>query len=141
MIPMLRLVSIVGAALMVLGCSLLPPDYTIHVSNGTTLALTVTVNGGDIVVLEPGTSADVQPGELPALPWSVTTRTATGRVVATMDVEPGSVVDDRAIDGTGSYSAPAGGVTLSCGQVRMWVGGTSPIGGGPAEGKPGDCEP
>ena len=137
----MRFAAFVLAASLVVGCSVLPTDYTLHVSNGTTLPMTLVVNGEKVSDLAPGTEANVALGDLPSLPWSVSTRTSTGRVVATMQVEPGSVVDDRAIDGTGSYSAPAGGVTLSCGQVRMWVGSMQPIGGGPAEGAPGDCEP
>jgi hypothetical protein len=141
MVQTSRPAALALVVLSLLGCSVLPPDYTLHVSNGTTLPLTLVVNGVKVSDLAPGTEASVVAGDLPSLPWSVSTRTPTGRVVATMQVEPDSVVDDRAIDGTGSYSAPAGGVALSCGQVRMWVGGMEPIGGGPAEGKPGDCEP
>jgi hypothetical protein len=140
MIQASRLAALALVAVSLLGCGVLPPDYTLHVSNATTLPLALVVNGKKVSDLEPGTEANFSPGHLPSLPWSVSTQTSTGRVVATMQVEPGSVVDDRAIDGTGSYSAPAGGVSLSCGQVKMWVGGTQPIGGGPAEGKPGDCE-
>ena len=128
-------------AAMAAGCSILPPDYTLHVSNSTTLALTLTVNDQPIRVLEPGTSADIGPGSLPALPWAVVLHTASGRVVTTMPVAQGSVVDERALDGTGSYSAPAGRVTLSCGSVFMYVGDISPSGGGPGVGVPGDCEP
>jgi hypothetical protein len=137
----MRLTAVVLAFFLSVACSVLPPDYTLHVSNGTTLPMTLVVNGVKVSDLAPGTVANVVAGDLPSLPWSVSTRTSTGRVVATMQVEPDSVVDDRAIDGTGAYSAPAGGAALSCGQVRMWVGGMEPIGGGPAEGQPGDCEP
>jgi hypothetical protein len=136
-----RLAVFAVAALLFVGCGVLPADYTLHVSNSTTLPLTLVVNGQDVAVLEPGRAASISPVDLPSLPWSVSTVTSTGRVLAAMQVEPGSVVDERALDGTGSYSAPAGGVGLSCGQIRMWVGGTPPIGGGPAEGTPGDCEP
>jgi hypothetical protein len=123
------------------GCSLLPADYTLHVSNSTTLPLTLVVNDHQVAILEPGTDADISSDRLPALPWNVATLTSTGRSVATMDVAPGSVVDQRAIDGTGSYSAPAGRITLSCGLVLMCVGNTRPSGGGLAEGVAGDCAP
>jgi hypothetical protein len=130
-----------AAAALTSGCSLLPPDYTLHVSNSTTLPLTLVVNDQQVAVLEPGTSADVPSSALPALPWEVATRTVTGRSVATMDVAQGSIVDQRAIDGTGSHSAPAGGVALSCGRIMLWVGSTPPSGGAYSEGVPGDCEP
>ena len=137
----MRLSALVLALFLSVACSVLPPDYTLHVLNGTTLPLTLVVNGAKVADVAPGTEANVVAADLPSLPWSVSTRTSTGRVVATMQVEPDSVVDDQAIDGTGSYSAPAGGAALSCGQIRMWVGGMQPIGGGPAEGQHGDCEP
>jgi hypothetical protein len=136
------LVALVAlAASLTGGCSLLPADYTLHASNATTLALTLVVNDQPVSVLEPGTSVDIPPGALPAMPWAVVVRTASGRVIATMPVAQGSIVDQRAIDGTGSYSAPAGGAALSCGRVTLWAGGIPPSGGGVALGVPGDCEP
>ena len=134
-------VTLMCAAGLVAGCSLVPPDYTLHAVNSTTLALTLVVNDQPIAVLEPGKSVDVGTNGLPALPWDVATRTVTGRPVATMTVTAGSIVDERAIDGTGSYSAPAGGAALSCGRVMLWVGATEPSGGGYSEGVPGDCAP
>ena len=137
-----RLFALLAFAAILVGCSLLPTDYTLHVSNSTTLTLTLVVNDQPVSVLEPGTHADISPGSLPALPWAVSMRTATGRVVATMPVAQGSIVDDRALDGTGSYSAPAGGATLSCGSVLLYAGSSAPSGGGiPGPGVPGDCEP
>ena len=124
----------------VAGCGLIPPDYTLHVANSTTLALTLAVNDQQIRVLEPGTHAEVSPGALPALPWAVVLRTASGRIVAKMPVAQGSIVDQRGLDGTGSYSAPVSGVTLSCGSAFMYVG-DPPVGGGLAVGVPGDCDP
>jgi hypothetical protein len=133
--------ALAAAAILVAGCSFLPTDYTLHVSNATTLPLTLDVNDHQAAVLEPGTEVDISPDRLPKLPWHVATLTPTGRSVATMEVAPGSIVDQRAIDGTGSYSAPDGGATLSCGSVTMYVGTISPSGGGVSEGVPGDCEP
>lgn len=130
-----------AAVALTSACSLLLTDYTLHVSNSTTLPLTLVVNEEQVAILDPGTSADIRPGALPGLPWHVATRTVTGRSVATMEVEPGSIVDQRAIDGTGSYSAPFGGAALSCGRVLLWVGNLEPTGGGYSEGVPGDCDP
>ncbi len=130
------LAAAVGAA----GCNLLPPDYTVHVSNGTTLPLTVVVNGAPLAVLEANTQAEYAPSKLPAMPWTVETRMAGGRVLATMRVEQGSIQDQRALDGTGSYSSVGSRVTLSCGQIWLWVGEPG-TGGAYAEGVAGDCDP
>ncbi len=138
---LIRATILATVAILAAGCSFLPPDYTLHAANSTTLALTVVVNDRPVAVLEPGTSADFATGTLPGLPWHVATRTATGRSVATMEVAQGSIVDQRAVDGTGSYSAPFGAAALSCGRVMLWVGAIEPSGGGVSEGVPGDCDP
>jgi len=140
--PRLRAVSIVLLlAAAITGCGLLPPDYTIHVSNASTLRLTIVVNGQAVGDLAPDSMADYPPDRLPARPWAVEARMADGgRVVAAMTVEEGAIQDDRALDGTGSYSSVGSRVTLTCGQVWLWVG--EPSSGGPAtEGVPGDCDP
>lgn len=132
--------AVVAVAAVAAGCSLLPTDYTVHVSNSTTLPLTVVVNGAPLAVLEPNTSADYSPSTLPAMPWTVQTTLASGRVLASMRVEEGSIQDHRALDGTGSYQSVGDLEILSCGQVWLWVGERSS--GGPArEGQPGDCGP
>jgi hypothetical protein len=116
------------------------PDYTIHVSNASTLGLTIIVNGTAVGKLAPDSMGDYPPGVLPARPWTVEARMDGGRVIASMTVEEGAIQDDRALDGTGSYRSVGTRVTLSCGQVWLWVG--EPGSGGPAaEGTPGDCDP
>ena len=57
-----------------------------------------------------------------------------------MTVEDGAIKDDRALDGTGRYSSVGSRVTLTCGQVWLWVGEPG-SGGGAAEAVPGDCDP
>lgn len=138
--------SIALAAIIALtaGCSHLVfgPDDTLTVSNGTTLRLAVAVNGRSITQVEPGRSVVVASGELPARPWSVAVTTVGGRRIAVLDVAEGSVVDERALDGTGSYSAPFSRTVLSCGEVWIQVGDLAP-GGGPNVAPPvaDDCQP
>lgn len=121
-------------------CGFLPPDYTIHVSNASTLGLTIIVNGTAVGTLAPDSMADYPPRVLPARPWTVEARMDSGRLIASMTVEEGAIQDERALDGTGSYRSVGSRVTLSCGQVWLWVGEPG-TGGGPAEGTPGDCDP
>lgn len=131
--------SLAGAMLAV-ACSLLPPDYTVHVSNSTTLPLTIVVNGSPIAVIAPSAQHDYPPAALPAMPWTVEARLGSGRALASIVVRPDSIQDDRAPDGTGAYSSVGDIEILSCGQVWIWVG--EPGSGGPArQGTPGDCDP
>jgi hypothetical protein len=123
------------------GCGLVPPAYNLHVVNGTTLELAIVVAGQPIGTVAPSSTTRYAESDLPRLPWRVEARTATGRVLVSMDVASGSIVDQRALDGTGSYAAPATGIGLSCGMLEMYVGDVAPSGGGPAIGQPGDCEP
>ena len=137
----LATVLLLTVATVIAACSLLPPDYTIHASNASTLRLTIVVNGQPVDDLAPDTVGIYPPDRLPARPWTVEARTTDGgRVVAAMTVEEGAIQDDRALDGTGSYRSVGSRITLTCGQVWLWVGETG-SGGGPAEGVPGDCDP
>ncbi|HEY3163634.1 MAG TPA: hypothetical protein VGJ71_04705 [Candidatus Limnocylindrales bacterium] len=136
-----RVAGLVATVAMVAtACGILPPDYTPHVSNSSTLRLTVFVNGTAMGELAPESQVDYAPARLPPLPWTVEARMMGGRAIASMTVQDGSLQDHRALDGTGSYSSVGSRVTLTCGQVWLWVG--EPGTGGPmAEGVPGDCDP
>ena len=125
------------------GCSHLiwGPDYSLSVSNDTTIPVTLHVNGEQISVIEPGNGLVIDDSEMPARPWNVELTTAGGRILATLQVAEGSVVDERALDGTGSYSAPMSRTVLSCGTLLIQVGDTQFSGGGPVEGVDGDCGP
>jgi hypothetical protein len=116
-------------------------DYTLHVSNGTTLALSVIVNGQSIGVAPAGINADYTVDQLPGLPWAVETRTVSGRLILQLDVQPGSVIDIRNADGSGSHSAPARRADLSCGRLDLYVGSIGMLGPAPGPGVPGDCVP
>ena len=113
------------------------------VSNGTTLTVTVFVNGAR--------SADVPPGgpepsfdvaALPPLPWTVEARTPSGRVLTSMDVNPGDVTTIT-VSGGAENAGKMGRVDLSCGRLTIWAGDVVPLGPAPASppGSPGDCVP
>ena len=138
-----RLVLVLGAVVAIAGCGFLVsgPDYSLNVSNDTTIPVTVLLDGRPISVVEPGNGMQIHDREMPARPWRVEITTAGGRRLATMVVAEGSVVDERASDGTGSYSAPAARADLSCGSIRVWAGTVMPGGPAPGPGVPGDCAP
>ncbi|HEY7131590.1 MAG TPA: hypothetical protein VH440_05025 [Candidatus Limnocylindrales bacterium] len=134
---------------LVAGCGSLVPtaarsradgtDYTLHVLNGTTLAVNVLVNGAPIGLVAAGGAGEFPEARLPALPWHVEARTVSGRPLLGMDVVEGSVVDVRNADGSSMQSAPFGRTDLSCGRLDLYVGRTSPLGPAPGLGQPGDC--
>jgi hypothetical protein len=66
---------------------------------------------------------------------------AVDSLLLALDMTPGSVQDQPNLDGTGSYSAPAARIDLSCGQIRLYAGRMMPGGGIPGPGTPGDCSP
>jgi hypothetical protein len=136
-------VAVALVAALAAGCShiLSGPDYSLNVSNGTTIPVTLVLNEKPISVIEPGNGMMIHSSDMPARPWTVELTTAAGRSLAELAVTEGSVVDERAFDGTGSYSAPAARADLSCGQVRVWVGQVMPGGPVPGPGVPGDCDP
>ena len=136
-------VPLILVAALAAGCSHLiwGPDYSLSVSNGTTMSVTALLNMRQIAVVEPGNGMMIHSGDMPARPWTVELTTAGGRILATLPVAEGSVVDERALDGTGSYSAPVSRTVLTCGELLIEVGDTAFTGGGPAEGVAGDCAP
>ena len=119
----------------------LPVDYTLHVDNGTTMALTIVVNAQPVSLAAAQNVTAVPFATLPPLPWTVEARSVSGRVVLTLVVKPGSVVDIRNADGTGSHSAPGARVDLSCGRLDMYPGNSPMMGPPPGPGAPGDCAP
>ncbi len=114
------------------------------VSNGTSLDVTLVVNGAAVAVYPArGPAPSLAPGALPPLPWSVEARSPSGRVLASMAVtSPGSatVLPDGAVEHVG---AGMGRVDLSCGRLTIWAGDVVPSGPAPASspGTPGDCAP
>jgi hypothetical protein len=136
-------IALAVVAALAAGCShvIFGPDYSLTVSNSTTIPVTLVLNEQPVSVIEPGNSIMIHAGDLPARPWTVELTTDGGRSLIELAVAEGSVVDERALDGTGSYGAPAARADLSCGQVRVWVGQVMPGGPAPGPGVPGDCDP
>ena len=148
-----------AVALVVAGCSLLPSPVdtgpapppgvnvvppermTLNVSNGSTLPVSLVVNGTSIAVVQPQDGINDMPAaQLPALPWAVEIRSPTGRVLVSMAVHPGDVWNRRNADGTGEAKGDGARVDLSCGRIDVWSG-IAMLGPVPGPGVPGDCAP
>ena len=115
------------------------PSPGLHVANGTPLTVTLVVNGqrvADFPAWGPEPSIDV--ATLPPLPWTVEARSPSGRVLASMHVEPGQVSSSG-----NSFTGVMGRVDLSCGRLTIWAGDAPPLGPAPdpAAGTPNDCAP
>jgi len=134
--------------LILAGCSSAPgSSAVVHpklgISNGTTLTVTILINGRTVATSEPQVvSPEVDPATLPDLPWSVEARSPSGRVLTSMNVEPGDVWTTARPGGAVESIGAFGRVDLSCGSLRIWAGDVMPSGPAPASpaGSPGDCE-
>ncbi len=114
------------------------------ISNGTTLDVSLFVN--DVRVGEyraGGPVPTIRTADLPALPWTVEARSASGRLLTSMLVEPGQVWSTTRPDGARSVGWAFGRADLSCGRLTIWAGDIQPSGPAPnpSPGAPGDCEP
>jgi hypothetical protein len=115
----------------------IPQAPRLHVRNGTTLDVTLYVNGEYVAVLPAGQALPaIDPWGLKALPWSVEARSPTGRVLAAVTFKEG--------DGQGSGASPVGRAILSCGSIDIYLNNSMPAApattASPA-GSPGDCTP
>jgi len=122
---------------LVAACSPAPTGdpHDLVVSNQTTLAVTVAVNGTVVRTIQPNKQEILFVRELPSLPWAVEARAPTGRVLTSMIVRPGDVwVTGNEMHGD------AVRVDLSCGRLDIWSGPPL-LGPPPGPGTPGDCAP
>jgi hypothetical protein len=138
----LRAVAIV-AMFLVAACNVLPGERpALHLDNGTTLAVTLVVNGQAVASYPAGQGTEPAgfAGPLPPLPWSVAVLSPSGRVLTTMAVQPGDV--GSTTSGTAqSFRGTLARVDLSCGRLDLWAGDAPPLGPAPGPGVPGDCAP
>jgi hypothetical protein len=128
--------------LLVATCSPAPTGdaHDLVVSNQTTLAVTLAVNGTVIRTIQPKTQETVLVKELPPLPWAVEARASSGRVLTSMAVRPGDVWETSMPDGSTQLKGDAVRVDLSCGRLDIWSGPPL-LGPAPGPGMPGDCAP
>ena len=98
-----------------------PP--ALGIANGTSIAVTLAVNGVVVETVAPGGYEDPVTAQLPPLPWSIETRSPSGRVLSRLMVSAGDVVYTTP-DASGGSSARgrAVRVDLSCGRLDVWSG-------------------
>ena len=144
----LRLALVFGVVVAIAACNVLPPPLDerpkLGISNGTTLDVTLFVNGVRVAEYPAGgPQPEIDSSNFPALPWVVEARSATGRVLTSMTVAPGQVRTTAVPGGGTEHSGAVGRVDLSCGRLTIWAGDIQPSGPMPGEqpGEPGDCEP
>jgi hypothetical protein len=122
------------------GAPSLAPNPSLYVSNGTTLTVTLVVNGQKVGDFPPGgPDPTIDVALLPPLPWNVAARSPSGRVLTSMQVAPGEIQGaDSAV-----HTIPMGRVDLSCGRLTIYAGDFAPSGPVPlpSAGSPGDCAP
>lgn len=122
-------------------CSPTPtaPAYDLVVSNQTTLTVTLVVNGAVIRSVQPQTQ-EIVSTNLPPLPWSVETRTSSGRALSRLTLRAGDVWVTNLPGGGSQMKGDAVRVDLSCGRLDVWSGPPL-LGPPPGPGTPGDCDP
>jgi len=143
---------LVAAALVAFGCESVVDGPTVgtesgrrplpelNVSNQTTIAVRVVVNGREVAVLEPGAVLhDLVIDAIP-MPWLVQLTTATRRVLLDLAIEQDAVLTTTGPDGQVSTKGQGARVDLSCGRLEAWVGPPL-LGPPPGRGTLGDCDP
>ena len=130
------------ALVLVATCSPAPTGeaHDLVVSNETTLAVTIAVNGTALRTIQPQTDETILVKDLPPLPWAVEARTSTGRALLSMSVRAGDVWETTRPDGSHERNGDANRVDLSCGRLDIWSGPPL-LGPAPGPGKPADCGP
>jgi len=115
------------------------PRPNLTVSNGTTLTVTLVVNGQRVGDFPPsGAGPKIDVASLPPLPWTVEARSPSGRLLTSMVVGPGEVQSMAS-----GAAIVMGRVDLSCGRLTIFAGDVAPSGPAPppSPGNPGDCAP
>jgi hypothetical protein len=125
------------------GSPLPAAKMSLGVWNGSTLTVTLVVNGVTIESLAAGQADYAIPASrLPPLPWQAEVRSPSGRVLVSLPVQEGDVWETVDSSGGGASKGDANRIDLSCGRIDIWSG--PPLGGPappPSAGSPGDCAP
>jgi hypothetical protein len=99
------------------------PARDIHVENGTTLDVAVTVNGTVVETVRAGVSKVISRAVLADLPWDLVATSPSGRRLVSTSVDESA---------PGAANAPAtGGIysytDLTCGRLLIWIGTSGPV--------------
>jgi len=118
-----------------------PP--ALWVSNGTSLLITLVLDGVEVAEIQPHTSDQaVDPSMFPPAPWHLVAQTPTGRALVEFDIRPENVWwTTPGPDGHSDCRSAGARADLSCGRLDVWSGmpllGPVPPSSFPA----GDCDP
>ena len=112
-LPMLLLASLLAGCASGALPSASASSARLSVANFTTIPVTLVVNGAVVETVAPGVREDPVQAPLQSLPWSVETRSPSGRVLSTMTVKPGD---------SSSSSGKAVRADLACGRLDIWSG-------------------
>ena len=123
----------------IVGCRA-PDEAKLGIDNGTTLAVTVVVNGVNVGTVAPQRQLFLDGASLPPMPWSVQALSPTGRVLVRLFAPIGSVTSTQEADGRSGQSGVGARVDLSCGRLDVYAGPPM-LGPAPGPGQPGDCAP
>ena len=152
----MRTITALFATLVIASCAGSAPSYptieggqfggrpVLGISNGTSLTVTLFVNGASVGSAAPGAGMEpIDFENLPAMPWSVEARSESGRVLTSMTVNTNDVTAGADADANLATSGSMGRVDLSCGRITIWAGYLQPSGPAPvaSAGSPGDCAP
>jgi hypothetical protein len=107
---------------------------SIGIANGTSIEVSLVVNGAHVRTIAPRTEVEVRAADLPALPWQAVVTTAAGRTLVALDIKSGDV--HRSANAWGGV---AHRVDLSCGRLDIYSGPPM-LGPMPGPGVPGDCD-
>jgi hypothetical protein len=138
----------VVAGVSIAACSTVPgppgaatSQLRIDVSNGTQLDIAVVLDGAVLAVVQPGGALGWPAAQLPPRPWSIETRTATGRAIgtATLGVGHGECVDGP--DGSRSCDGALILVDFVCGRFVLTAGSEAPSLPAPASDGGEPCVP
>lgn len=125
---------------LVTGCGQAGEGAPLEVQNGTTIAVSLVVNGRLLRVIPARADrVEIPASEVGRHPWQVSLRTATGRELLSATFE-GSVRPTTGPDGEVLQTGSGARADLSCGRLDVWSGPPM-LGPAPGEGLPGDCAP
>lgn len=117
-----------------------PGQMRLELSNGTTIAVDLAVNGRIVSRVPAGASADLGVDDVGPLPWDTIVTTTAGRPLLDLVVHAGDASIGVTGNGGRSQSGVGVRVDLSCGRIDLWSG--PPLLGPTRDpGSPGDCDP
>jgi len=113
------------------------PVHDIGIANGTTLTVTLTVNDRAVGRFASHSVSTVQVRA--AYPWHVEARASTGRILVSLDINPGDI-ESASSAGGDEHSAAVQKVDLSCGRLVIYGGDVQPgVDPSVGPGAAGDC--